>query len=415
MNRSRHPEATLSTAVALGASALLVLVSTASCLGPGTLNTQQCEATGQQLIVSNCTSCHSAQLGAGQRSSAPEGVNFDTEGDIQRWATQIRDTTLVRKTMPPGAPLQECAQLTLDAYLSELEQRECIPSCSGRVCGDDGCGGSCGTCAEGESCDASYGQCRASSCTPDCTGAVCGDDGCGESCGTCSAGQACTAERACVCQPSCTNRDCGSDGCGGTCGSCPSRLFCQSTVTGSTCTPTCTPSCTGKVCGDDGCGGSCGACDTGQMCDLTGECVCAPQCSGKQCGDDGCGGTCGTCSGSATCVSNQCAYARKTYAADVHPLLQPSCASGGCHAGGPAEPMDFRTAAAGYASLVNELSTQCSNKYLVKPNDVAGSYLINKLTGQGMCSGSQMPKGRAALSPAELDTIRAWISTGADP
>jgi hypothetical protein len=27
-----------------------------------------------------------------------------------------------------------------------------------------------------------------------------------------------------------------------------------------------------------------------------------------------------------------------------------------------------------------------------------------------MCSGSQMPKGSAALSAAEIDTIRAWIN-----
>lgn len=30
----------------------------------------------------------------------------------------------------------------------------CTPSCSGKACGDDGCGGSCGACAAGQSCDA---------------------------------------------------------------------------------------------------------------------------------------------------------------------------------------------------------------------------------------------------------------------
>lgn len=34
----------------------------------------------------------------------------------------------------------------------------CTPICDGRACGDDGCGGSCGTCAGGELCDAS-GMC----------------------------------------------------------------------------------------------------------------------------------------------------------------------------------------------------------------------------------------------------------------
>jgi hypothetical protein len=34
----------------------------------------------------------------------------------------------------------------------------CIPNCSGKVCGSDGCGGSCGSCSSGQSCNAS-GQC----------------------------------------------------------------------------------------------------------------------------------------------------------------------------------------------------------------------------------------------------------------
>ncbi|MCA9607115.1 MAG: hypothetical protein KC619_16025, partial [Myxococcales bacterium] len=52
----------------------------------------------------------------------------------------------------------------------------CVPSCVGRTCGDDGCGGSCGTCTTG-TCEA--GTC---SCTPNCVGRTCGDDGCGGSC-----------------------------------------------------------------------------------------------------------------------------------------------------------------------------------------------------------------------------------------
>jgi MYXO-CTERM domain-containing protein len=38
---------------------------------------------------------------------------------------------------------------------------DCTPQCSGKTCGDDGCGGSCGNCAAGESCDAN--QCVAAS------------------------------------------------------------------------------------------------------------------------------------------------------------------------------------------------------------------------------------------------------------
>ncbi len=53
-------------------------------------------------------------------------------------------------------------------------------------------------------------------CVPDCSGRVCGSDGCGGSCGTCKANEVCQGG-ACLCVPNCTGRDCGPDGCGGTC------------------------------------------------------------------------------------------------------------------------------------------------------------------------------------------------------
>lgn len=35
----------------------------------------------------------------------------------------------------------------------------CVPACADRSCGDDGCGGTCGSCVEGDSCDGN-GQCQ---------------------------------------------------------------------------------------------------------------------------------------------------------------------------------------------------------------------------------------------------------------
>ena len=92
-------------------------------------------------------------------------------------------------------------------------------------------------------------------CAPSCVGIECGDDGCGGSCGTCTTG-ACVGGT-CSCTPSCSGRTCGDDGCGGSCGTCPTG-----TCVGGTCS--CTPSCSGRTCGDDGCGGSCGTC--GSLC-----------------------------------------------------------------------------------------------------------------------------------------------------
>jgi hypothetical protein len=73
-----------------------------------------------------------------------------------------------------------------------LNAGPCAPSCGGKVCGSDGCDGSCGTCASG-TCNSS-GQCG---CTPSCSGKQCGPDGCGGTCGTCSSGT-CSASGQCT-------------------------------------------------------------------------------------------------------------------------------------------------------------------------------------------------------------------------
>jgi len=149
----------------------------------------------------------------------------------------------------------------------------CTPNCGARRCGDNGCGGSCGSCAAGQACTAA-GTCAASTCTPNCTGRSCGMDGCGGSCGSCSGTGSCNAMTGQCCTPNCDGRSCGPDGCGGVCGTCPGGLVCDS-VRGS-CTPTCTPTCAGRNCGPNNCGtGSCGTCLSGQACSPSGTCVSA--------------------------------------------------------------------------------------------------------------------------------------------
>ena len=67
-----------------------------------------------------------------------------------------------------------------------------------------------------------------------------------------------------------------------------------------------------------------------------------------------------------------------------------------------------------YAEMVGVLSTQCTNLQLVAPGDAASSYLINKLTGQGMCGdGVQMPKRSPAWPATDIALIEAWINAGA--
>jgi hypothetical protein len=158
-------------------------------------------------------------------------------------------------------------------------------------------------------------------CTPNCSGKVCGDNGCGGSCGTCASGTTCNSSGVCTSSGGCAHAICSTgtkltSGCNACVTAiCAEDSYCCNTKWDSICVgevssvcnqSCCTPTCSGKVCGDDGCGGSCGTCASGTSCNSSGQCIstCTSNCSGKSCGDDGCGGSCGSCSGGATCNSS---------------------------------------------------------------------------------------------------------------
>lgn len=87
----------------------------------------------------------------------------------------------------------------------------CQPSCTNRTCGDNGCGGSCGTCQAGYTCAESGGgsSCQQDGCQAQCNGKTCGDNGCGGSCGTCGSGQTCNGGT-CACATPCGSTCCSS-------------------------------------------------------------------------------------------------------------------------------------------------------------------------------------------------------------
>ncbi|MCA9537832.1 MAG: chitobiase/beta-hexosaminidase C-terminal domain-containing protein, partial [Myxococcales bacterium] len=166
--------------------------------------------------------------------------------------------------------------------------RPCEPDCGSAECGDDGCGGACGTCAANEACVA--GQCA--------TLSACGDGACvgTETCATCPADcGACCGDDAC--DPA-ANEDCAT--CPADC-ACPQGEVCSPLARA--CVPGCTPDCTDAECGDDGCNGSCGRCAADEVCGADRQCapVCVPDCRGRVCGDDGCDGVCGVCPEGAVC------------------------------------------------------------------------------------------------------------------
>ena len=162
----------------------------------------------------------------------------------------------------------------------------------------------------------------ADACVPECEDRVCGSDGCGGTCGDCAEGHVCLADGSCLCLPECTEKQCGDDGCQGTCGTCASEQFCNAGACEATCasdqgcdeagTKKCTAS--GEafvVCEETELAcfkwGAAISCDGTDQC-IDGECVpqCIPQCDGKDCGGDGCDDVCGVCGEEEFCNDGSC-------------------------------------------------------------------------------------------------------------
>ncbi|MFN7131849.1 MAG: hypothetical protein ACK4N5_07195 [Myxococcales bacterium] len=235
----------------------------------------------------------------------------------------------VELPQPPGTPdasAPECAVPCVEVCCEAGETCDpatltcapaCVPNCAGRACGDDGCGGSCGRCAQGLTCEAGGCVCR-----PDCSGRSCGDDGCGGSCGTCAEATSCQAGACVACVRDCRGRACGYDGCGGLCGACEAGHLCREE--NGSCAP-CTDdaSCAGHSAGPFCIGGRCTACRTDGDC-AKGRCDPAlARC--VECGSDG---HCAATPSTPYCLDMRCVPCR----ADEHcPATEPECgASGVC-------------------------------------------------------------------------------------
>ncbi len=168
------------------------------------------------------------------------------------------------------------------------------PNCIQKVCGDDGCSGSCGVCASPSVCDT--GRCAAT-CTAETDSAFCAR--LQKQCGTLTAKDNCDVERTV-----------------GNCGTCTSPLACQPDNVCKCIAQTDAELCGARNCGtvtlSDNCGTQrsvqCGSCSAPQTCGGAGSanvCGCTPQCNGKSCGPDGCGGSCGPCPNNAVCAAAQ--------------------------------------------------------------------------------------------------------------
>lgn len=394
-----------------------------------------------------------------------------------------------------GLPLFGCKQGETCSAAGVCEV--CKPSCAGKQCGPDGCGGTCGTCKDPSKATCADGLC-VDACSPKpvkCKTNACGDDGCGGICGTCPNGQACgngqcsavalpTAPTSCAdscgsvapagcycvpscqaegsccadfkavcgCKPVCGAKKCGDDGCGGACGTCGGPTpFCGAD---GQCTAACDKKCTGKTCGPDGCGGSCGACPAGTACSYNGQCIPAawhcpkgyfgdgiacdcscgtadPDCAdaklpvyGCPSGSDGCdpGGICKVsfCNKPTDCGAKWC---KGSYPAGGG-WWKGACGTPDALGVAPGQPCTANAQCASAACLQGSCATYCqSDADCLKVQRCLGALIANPVSGQaigiaGICQtvsgsavtcGSQAacPKGEVCLGYADAVTGKA--------
>jgi len=204
-----------------------------------------------------------------------------------------------------------CDEDPNDGDVKLFECDFCVPNClnpGGQIkqCGDDTCGGICGTCPQDFTCDPINGTCIP--CVGQCmvppAGVLpmeCGPNACPTGCMEEALGP-CTEEWHCKNAGGHCNAMTGQCvGCG-SCGQvCPTNWKCDVNMNDGNgliyvCIP-CIPNCQDKECGDNGCGNFCGTCPAGFDCDTVsepGKATCVPKCEpiagcfDKQCGPNGC-------------------------------------------------------------------------------------------------------------------------------
>jgi hypothetical protein len=296
------------------------------------------------------------------------------------------------------------------------------------------CGACDAPCGAGALCSAGECACTGGleACATGCSELASDPNNCGGCGTTCGAGELCTpsgcgTQADCggltVCGGACVNTAISFQHCGGCDAPCKPGQTCND---GTCACPDGGSSCDG-LCVDPGsdelncgtCGNVCPqgtACEQGECACAGGGAVCGTACVDLQSDEQNCG-TCGkTCAPGQACSSGMCACSDRavSYDVDVAPVLAQNCTNAGCHAGVKAKAELDLNLAKSYAEIVSVEASQCSDgRLLVAPSDPSSSYLLQKILGVEMCSGSQMPKAGVSLPAADLEALSAWICQGA--
>jgi len=187
----------------------------------------------------------------------------------------------------------------------------------------------------------------------------------------------------------------------------------------------------------DHCGGCGQACDEGKVCAdgacinpcEAGETLCGASCVTLESNTDNCGACGHRCGPGSSCAEGACtcdapddgvggaggaeATGPVSFADDLLPILDNSCAGSKCHTeDGHEAPLDLEPQAA-YTHLVNVAAEGCDQATLVVPGDPNASYLLDKLLGGAVCDGAQMPLAEKPLSDAATARFVRWICDGA--
>lgn len=93
-------------------------------------------------------------------------------------------------------------------------------------------------------------------------------------------------------------------------------------------------------------------------------------------------------------------------------IFTPTCAVAGCHSSSSSSGELSLTGGESFGALVGVTSSQQPSLKRVTANDPSNSYLIKKLEGTEI-TGSRMPRGGAALTTEQIQTIKDWITGGA--
>jgi hypothetical protein len=91
-------------------------------------------------------------------------------------------------------------------------------------------------------------------------------------------------------------------------------------------------------------------------------------------------------------------------------VWRPSCVFSACHQGVGAARLSLEGKT--HARLVNVAALDADGRTLVVPQDLAASYLYEKLSSIAPQAGTRMPQG-AVLDEEALQMVRSWIEAGA--